>query len=279
MPRQPRTDAPGVIHHVWTRGIEKRQIFFDDFDREDFIARLSRIFPESGAACLSWALLSNHIHLVVRTGHCPLSRVMQRVNTGYAVRFNLRHDRSGHLFQNRFGSRRLHSDQDLLGVVCYVERNPLEASIVTDVASLSRYPLSGFGALVGERDVLPFEQPDDVLSLFDCDRLSAITSLRRLVRATREHPRANAPHDGPDAPPDLGSLMKQICRVYEVSVDELLSGRRTTRVTAARTMICRAAVRQMGLPTRSVAVALRITPGAVSQAMSRKENGAGFLNF
>lgn len=275
MPRQPRVDAPGVIHHVWTRGIEKRRIFLDELDRGDFVARLSRVLPESGAVCLSWALLTNHVHLVVRTGERPLSELMKRVNTGFAVKFNLRHDRSGHLFQNRFGSRRLQSDRDLLGVVRYVERHPLEAGIVSDLAGLSGYRWSGFGALVGAREPLPFEQPEDVRSLLGGDRRSAIESLRNLLRPEVE----KSTSASPEAVPDLAGLIEQICAAYEVTSEDLLAGRRTARVTAARTMICRAAVRDLGLPAKAVATALRITPGAVSQAMSRKENGAGFLNF
>jgi REP element-mobilizing transposase RayT len=272
LPRQPRVDAPGLIHHVWTRGIEKRRIFFDDLDRGDFVARLSRVLPDSGATCLSWALLSNHIHLVIRTGDRPLSELMKRVNTGFAVRFNLRHDRSGHLFQNRFGSRRLQSDRDLLGVVRYVERNPLEAGIVDDLASLRSYPWSGLGALVEDREALPFEQPEDVRSLLGGDRLAAIASLLDLIRSEAEDPTPSSP----DAPSDLAGLIARSCAACDVTPVDLLAGRRTARATAARTLICRSAIRELGISARAVATALRITPGAVSQAMSRKENKADF---
>ena len=77
------------------RGIERRRIFHDDSDRRDLLGRLGRILPEAGMACLSWALMPNHVHLVLRTGPIPLARVMARVNTGYACAFNLRHERAG----------------------------------------------------------------------------------------------------------------------------------------------------------------------------------------
>jgi len=278
VPRQPRIDAPGVIHHIWTRGIEKRLIFIDDLDRNDLVNRLSHILPESGSTCLSWALLSNHFHLVVRTGTRPISEVMKRVNTGFAVRFNLRHDRVGHLFQNRFGSRPLRSDRDLVGAIRYVERNPLEAGIVDDADELSQYPWSGFGALVGARAPLPFECRDDVLSLMGVDPGSAVQSWWRAVGSSEEQ-RPETIEAASESPVDLTALIEEICAHYEVVPDELLAGRRTKQATAARTMICRAAVRQLGLPAREVAEALRISRSAVSHAMSRKENGAGFLNF
>ncbi|MBW1688614.1 MAG: transposase, partial [Deltaproteobacteria bacterium] len=125
MPRGPRIDAAGAAQHVIVRGIEGRRIFRDDADREDFVERLERLLPELGFLCYAWAFVPNHAHLVLQTGPVPLSRLMARLLTGYARRFNERHERSGHLFQNRFRSRVIEDDSDLLGVVLYVHRNPL----------------------------------------------------------------------------------------------------------------------------------------------------------
>ena len=64
MPRQARIDAPGVLHHVIIRGIERREIFGDDRDRENFIGRLETLLAETGTSCYAWALLSNHAHFI-----------------------------------------------------------------------------------------------------------------------------------------------------------------------------------------------------------------------
>jgi len=104
MPRQPRLDAPGVLHHVMVRGIERRAIFRDDTDRADFVGRLAALVPATGLSVYAWALLPNHAHLLVRTGSRPLPRVMRSLLTGYAGAFNRRHQRQGHLFQNRYKS-------------------------------------------------------------------------------------------------------------------------------------------------------------------------------
>ncbi len=77
MPRQARLDAPGVLHHVMVRGIERRRIFQDDADRADFCARLARVVTGTGLRVLAWALLPNHGHLLVRTGTRPLARCMR----------------------------------------------------------------------------------------------------------------------------------------------------------------------------------------------------------
>ena len=104
MPRQSRIDAYGALHHVIVRGNARRKIFFDDEDREQFLERLGIILKETGTACFAWALIPNHFHLLLKTGQTGLSTVMRRFLTGYAVSFNRRHRRWGHLFQNRYKS-------------------------------------------------------------------------------------------------------------------------------------------------------------------------------
>ncbi len=100
----PGEHVSGVLHHVIIRGIERRKIFWDSKDRDDFIDPLSMMLPEASMACYAWALMSNHAHFLFRTGDVGLSTVMRRLLTGYAVSFNRRRKRHGHLFQNRYKS-------------------------------------------------------------------------------------------------------------------------------------------------------------------------------
>ena len=91
MPRLARLDAPGVVHHVIIRGIERRKIFFDTKDRNDMIDRLGDLLPATHTACYAWAFLSNHAHFLFRSGDAGLPTLMRRLLTGYAIRFNRRH--------------------------------------------------------------------------------------------------------------------------------------------------------------------------------------------
>jgi REP element-mobilizing transposase RayT len=104
MPRKARIDAAGALHHIIVRGIERRKIFWDDEDRDSFVTRLGQVLTEAHTDCFAWALIPNHVHLLQRTGPTPISAVMRRLLTGYAVQFNRRHRRYGHLFQNRYPS-------------------------------------------------------------------------------------------------------------------------------------------------------------------------------
>ena len=89
----------------------------------------------------AWALLPNHAHLLVRTGQRPLARAMRSLLTGYAGAFNRRHQRAGHLFQNRYKSIVVEAEPYLLELVRYLHLNPLRARLVRDLPALDKYPL------------------------------------------------------------------------------------------------------------------------------------------
>ena len=100
MPRKARIDTSGAMHHIIVRGIERRRIFSDDQDRDNFVERLDDILTETETFCFAWALIPNHAHIFLRTGPTPLSTVMRGLLTGYAVSYNRRHWRHGYLLQS-----------------------------------------------------------------------------------------------------------------------------------------------------------------------------------
>ncbi|MCD6293746.1 MAG: transposase [Deltaproteobacteria bacterium] len=91
MLRQARIDAPGALHHIIIRGIERKKIFEDDSDRDDFIELIVSILPECKTGCYAWALIPNHAHLLLRTGIVPIATIMRRLLTGDALKYNHRH--------------------------------------------------------------------------------------------------------------------------------------------------------------------------------------------
>ena len=136
MPRGPRLDIPGALHHVMVRGIDRQNIFLSDADRNDLLCRLGEGVLRSGLRVYAWALMSNHFHVLLRSGSEGLSTTMRRLLTGYAVRFNRRHRRWGHLFQNRYKSILVEEDSYLLELVRYVHLNPLRAGVVNRLEDL-----------------------------------------------------------------------------------------------------------------------------------------------
>ncbi len=104
MPRLARLDARGVLHHIIIRGIERKKIFNDKSDQENFVGRLAQLVPETQTFCYAWVLMTNHAHFLFRSGPMGIATLMRRLLTGYAVSFNHRHKRHGQLFQNRYKS-------------------------------------------------------------------------------------------------------------------------------------------------------------------------------
>jgi len=180
MPRHARLDAAGVLHHVIIRGINRKGIFLGNDDREDFAGRLSVLLPETATVCYAWALMSNHAHMLLRTGDVSLSTFMARLLTGYAGGFNRRHRRSGHLFQNRYKSIICQEDPYLQELLRYIHLNPLRAGIVPDYESLGHYQWSGHAAILGNRAV-PWQDIRYILALFGPDEKEARAVYREFV--------------------------------------------------------------------------------------------------
>ena len=178
MPRKARIDAPGALHHIIIRGIERRAIFKNAADRNDFLKRLDMILPETKTGCYAWVLMTNHVHLLLKTGLAPIATVMRRLLTGYAVSFNRRHRRHGQLFQNRYKSFLCEEDVYLKELVRYLHLNPIRAKIVKNVRELEGYPYSGHSALMGKAKH-DWQDTEYVLKLFD----SSIGAARRSYNA------------------------------------------------------------------------------------------------
>ncbi|MEE9537582.1 MAG: transposase, partial [Desulfobacterales bacterium] len=165
MPRKARIDAPGALHHIIIRGIERKAIFKDNADRANFFERLGHIISETETGCYAWVLMANHVHLLLKTGLAPIATVMRRLLTGYAVSFNRRHRRHGQLFQNRYKSFLCEEDVYHKELVRYIHLNPLRAKIVKDLEVLKRYQWCGHSVLMGKVEA-GFQDTAYVLRLF-----------------------------------------------------------------------------------------------------------------
>jgi REP element-mobilizing transposase RayT len=273
MPRTARIDIPGQLYHVVARGVERCAIFRDDCDRSSFRDRLGSLLLETGSACFAWALMSNHVHLLLRPGPSGLATFMRRLLTGHAIVFNRRHQRAGHLFQNRYHSILCDADPYLLALVRYIHLNPLKAGMIDSLSALDTYPWCGHAVLMGNAE--PAGQAvDELLALFADTAPTARTSYRsfieqglaergddaeslswRVVRPAEK----STDNDGFDrrilggqafvetvlpqaarAPRlriDLAELIRRVANEFDVSIEDLRGGGRTPRLSAARALI------------------------------------------
>ena len=188
MPRQARLDASGVLHHVMARGIEQGLIFRDYRDREDLIRRLSELALKQAWSIYAWALMPNHFHLLVRSGKNPLSQNMRALMSGYAGYFNRRHNRHGHLFQNRYKSIVCEEEPYFLELVRYLHLNPLRSKIVKDLNELDSYKYAGHSAIIGTVE-RKWQDIDEVIGRFNDKRRPAIRLYRKFTAAGIEQGR------------------------------------------------------------------------------------------
>jgi REP element-mobilizing transposase RayT len=177
MPRAPRLDFPGALHHVIVRGIERRKIVLSDRDRHLFLARLASLVTDTHAGLYAWALMPNHAHILLRTGNLPLSRLVQRWLGPYAGAFNRIHRRAGHPFQNRFKNILVEEEPYLLELVRYIHLNPVRSRLPVTIDSLDRYPWTGHSTLLGKRE---FAAQDSAFVLAHFDR--TVGAARRAYR-------------------------------------------------------------------------------------------------
>ncbi len=181
MPRQSRLDAPGALHHVMGRGIERIKIFKNKVDRNDFLNRIAQLCSEGFLTAYAWALMPNHFHLLIRTGRQPLSDSMRKLLTGYVVNYNRRHRRYGHLFQNRYKSIICEDDPYLLELTRYIHLNPLRAEVVNSLGELNQYAWTGHSAIMG-RVKREWQDTDTLLAYFGKRRKMAIERYEGFLR-------------------------------------------------------------------------------------------------
>ena len=225
-----RRTNPGVVHHVFTRGVARSLIAVDSIDFDRSLYLLERAVAKFDLGCHAWCYLPNHFHLVLTSRRGNLSAAMQWLGTCAAQSFNARHARSGHFYQGRFGSRLVESDRHALELARYLPLNPVRAGLCH---SPDEWPWSSYAATAGQRAAPWFLDADEFLTplgsvaayiqwvgegvdasvLDDCRRSASQAAAReppdgwleRLHR-TREHARpqhrVNRPAPGPEPKAD-----------------------------------------------------------------------------
>ena len=282
MPRGPRIDFPGAIHHVYARGIEKRDLFLDDGDRDSFLHRVGANLPRWGIRCPAWSLMPNHFHLLLQSDTGSLPSFMQCLLTGYSKYFNERHNRVGHLFQNRYKSPTVDKARYFLDVVKYIHLNPLRAGIVRSIAELEEYPWTG------HRKIVHGGAPEwQDFSLLRSEFHDTDVGFR-WITAYRDHIQKTSPDDlekgknvsawissdaGEGLPADLSGhrdvfsrTLHRLAASHGVPVEDVVGGSRKYHAVQVRREVLRACKSELGVSVVQLA-----------HWLGMKENSAAYL--
>lgn len=151
MPRRPRIDLAGY-YHVVSRGVNHADIYEDDVDYEIFLKIVCKACRAYRVVLHDYCLMTNHFHLLIETELENLSLFMKHINSNYAIYFNKKTKRSGHLWQGRFYSRYINSESYYYTLIQYIEQNPIEAGIVTEVGE---YPYTLGSVIMNRNEPVP----------------------------------------------------------------------------------------------------------------------------
>lgn len=180
MARPLRVEYPGAFYHITSRGNERKDIFRDLMDRERFLSYLDSASERYGAGIHVYCLMSNHYHLLLETPLGNLSQIMHHINGAYTMYFNVRHRRSGHLFQGRFRAILVEADEYAKELSRYIHLNPIRAGIADRV---DNYPWSSYRYYTKEKKAPDWLIVDFILGYFGSKLSDARESYSGFVNA------------------------------------------------------------------------------------------------
>ena len=290
MSRPLRVELTGGIYHVVARGNERRPIFRDDQDREEYLGRLADCRSRFGFRVLAYCLMDNHVHLALERGPVALSRIMLHLHSYYAQRFNWRHGRVGHLFQGRYRAHLVETERYFFSLVRYIHGNPVAAGVVTRPEafrwSSDRHYRAGGGPVWLDADVL--------LDRLHAERATAASVYRRLMARAEEQTYEDVPSflraikgesefaqrtlamigEARIAPTGWTPerLAESVARAEGLSLDELRRPRRVLRESRVRLIAAYLGKRDCGLSTAAMARCFGREESTFSRGVRRLED-------
>lgn len=173
MPRLARQKSYTDVYHIILRGINKQDIFFDDTDRWKFSKELKRCKEKYKFEIFAYCLMDNHVHLMIKDNEKQINKIMQSIAISYAIYFNKRHERVGHLFSNRYNSRVVENQNYLLNLQRYIHQNPEKAGI----EKTDKYKWSSYNEYIYGSNLVDTEF---ILDMLSSNHVDAIQDFKRI---------------------------------------------------------------------------------------------------
>lgn len=161
MPRQQRRKSESGIYHVMLRGINQLQIFQDKEDNLKFLQIVKECKAISEFKLFAYCLMENHVHLLIKEGKEPIELIFKRIGNRFVYWYNTKYKRLGHLFQDRYRSEPVETDEFFLTVLRYIHQNPVKAGIVK---SCGKYRYSSYNEYVKESKIIDDELVKEMLT-------------------------------------------------------------------------------------------------------------------
>lgn len=188
MPGRQRNQIETGVYHIMLRGNERKNIFSDEEDKQRVTDALLKVRNDGGFKLYAYCIMDNHLHLVIEEETERIARIVKRVGTSYAYYYNHKHQRVGHVFQDRFKSEGIKNDAQLLEVIRYVHNNPVKAGMVSYAESYlwSSYTAYRGKAKASQEKALFFNDVERILQIFSPNHEKAVKLLSTFTKERTE---------------------------------------------------------------------------------------------
>lgn len=164
MPRESRKESQTGYYHVMMRGNNKEKVFEKTTEKQYFIEQLRYQIGKETISLVAYCLMDNHVHLLIHSELQKMIESLKWVNIKFAGLYNLKYERVGHVFQDRFKSEVIDTEEYLIGAMRYIHNNPIKARIVSNIDS---YHWSSYKEYVeGKSGLVSFDEREMILGLF-----------------------------------------------------------------------------------------------------------------
>lgn len=214
MARQARERCESGVYHIVTRGINRQNIFCDKDDYQRFLETLERVKTDKFEV-YGYCLMSNHVHLLIHERNEEIHQIMKRIGASYAWWYNVKYQRTGHLFQGRYKSECIKDNEYLLTVIRYIHNNPVKAGMVSKPED---YCWSSIQAYYGR-----LENP---IGLTDVGLILGMFAEERSEAMHRFHKHMKM--EIPDTCLDEGSKRKKTDSEVKADIEAMLAGKPVT---------------------------------------------------
>ena len=170
MARTARVCSSINLYHIIIRGINKQDIFIDDQDKNKFMKALAETKEKFNFKLYAYVIMPNHVHLVIKDDNAEISKIMHRIQVCYSEYLNSKYNRIGHVFQGRFTSKNIETEEYLKYVIRYIHLNPDKAGI----GKYDKYKWSSYNFYNKPKDTINLIDTSDILILFSEEKQEAI---------------------------------------------------------------------------------------------------------
>lgn len=270
MPRRPRYHVPGDFYHVIARGNQQQDIFRQEDDYLRYLSYLAIYAPKYAVKVHAYALMTNHVHLIVQEGDHPLGLFMKGVQQGYAQYVNKRYEQTGHLFQGRYKAFRIDGDQYLLTLVRYIHLNPVNAGLVQNPAdyrwSSHRHYYSGSGeGVVETAEIRGLMEEYKNTEIGDYQLLPEMSRRLLVTAATKRSIVVDTHEVSPSDLMPLPEIMRRVVAHTGIPTEEIIGPRQDQQTKTARWLFIWEAI-EAGHPLVDLARYLGRSRAAITKA-------------